>query len=127
MADKRHGVPVELISMIAVIDRGFSPAGMKLRYVWLVNLRSKSARAACTSVGFEKSAFGATTMSFWPMLMPAEAAACQVCAATLGTKVAVFRPIMDRSPTRELVVRRDWYFSRVRFEAVQNGLHFPNF
>ena len=52
---------------------------MKLRNVLPVNLRSKSAQAACTSAGFENrsiavsaSAFDATTMPFWPMLMPGD-------------------------------------------------------
>ena len=80
---------------------GFCPAGMKVWYVLPVSWRSKSARAACTSAVFENrsiavsaSAFDATTMPSWPMLMPAEAEACQVCGATPGTKVAVVNPMV---------------------------------
>src|SRR6202051_651653 len=74
---------------------------MKEWYVLPVSVRSKSARAACTSAGFEKrsiavsaSTFDATTIPSCPMLMPAEAEACQVWGATPGTKVAVVNPIV---------------------------------
>ncbi len=46
------------------------------------------------STAVRARALEAMTMPSWPMVVPAEAAACQVWAATPGTKVAAPKPMV---------------------------------
>src|ERR1035438_5024626 len=68
---------------------------MRERYSNPARRFSKLALAAATCLGSVKrstavktSDFAATTMPLRPMLMPAQAADCQLCAGTPGTNVA---------------------------------------
>src|ERR1700722_19932337 len=75
---------------------GLPSAGILVLHLRPSSRLTNAARAAATSAGFSNNSMpatasvrAATTIPFRPMLVPAHAAACHVCADTPGTNVAV--------------------------------------